>query len=46
MAILETINVCANRTVKVRWQYLKPLKCVKIELLVFDNNTLTNVMVG
>ena len=37
--ILKTIQLCENKTINVRKQYLEPFNCVKIKLLVLESNT-------
>ena len=39
MAILETIQYRAIRTINVKKQFLKEFNCVQFALLVLDSNT-------
>ena len=38
--MLETILLCANKTISVRYQYLKPFNRVQIKLLEAGGNNL------
>ena len=33
---IKSNNLCANKTIDVKWQYLKPLNSVQIECLFFS----------
>ena len=39
LAILKTIELCVNKTIDIRYWYLKPFKCVQIKVLLWNSNT-------